>query len=137
MISATSVTTNYILQPSLLEKHRRTLNWLSATLLWQREFNFFQKLLDQYAPKFTAVEDKKQIDHFQNLLIFYKNELIIDLRKKLRDHETRLADMLQTKDETKTEYFKEHDGLMQELESFNNTFTEYKENLFGFIERAM
>ncbi|WP_276370195.1 hypothetical protein [Chryseolinea sp. H1M3-3] len=137
MISAASVTTNYILQPSLLEKHRRTLNWLSATLLWQREFNFFQKLLDQYASKFTAVEDKKQIDHFQNLLIYYKNELIVDLRKKLRDHETRLADMLQTKDETKTEYFKEHDAIMQELESFNNAFTEYKENLFGFIERAM
>ena len=106
MISVTSVTTSYILQPSLLEKHRRTLNWLSATLLWQREFNFFQKILDQYAPKFTTVEDKQKIDHFQNLILYYNSELIIELQKKLRDHENRLADMLKTKDELKTDYFK-------------------------------
>jgi hypothetical protein len=137
MISVTSVTTNYILQPSLLEKHKRTLNWLSATLLWQREFNFFQKILDQYAPKFTTVEDKQKIDHFQNLILYYNSELIIELQKKLRDHENRLADMLKTKDELKTDYFKEHDSLMQELEAFNNRCVEYKEELFGFIERVM
>jgi len=137
MISVTSVTSNYILQPSLLEKHRNTLTWLSSTLLWQREFNFFQKLLDEYGPKFNVVEDKKKIDHFQNLIIYYNNEVIPDLRKKLRDHEIRLADMLQTKDESKIEYFKEHDGIMQELESFNISFIEFKEKLFGFIEQKM
>jgi hypothetical protein len=137
MISATSVTTNYILQPGLLDKHRKTLNWLSSSLLWQREFNFFQKLLDQHATKFNAIEDKKKIDHFQNLLIYYNNEVIIDLRKKLRDHENKLADMLKTKDELKTEYFKEHDALMQELEAFNVSFIEYKEELFEFIEKVM
>jgi hypothetical protein len=137
MISVTSVTSNYILQPSLLEKHRKTLTWLSATLLWQREFNFFQKLLDQYAPKFSAVEDKKKIDHFQNLIIYYTNEVVLGLQKKLRDHEIRLADMLQTKDELKIEYFKEHDGIMQELDAFNTSFVEFKEELFGFIEKVM
>jgi hypothetical protein len=137
MISVTSVTSNYILQPSLLEKHRKTLTWLSSTVLWQREFNFFQKLLDQYAPKFSTVEDKKKIDHFQNLIIYYNNEVILGLRKKLRDHEIRLADMLQTKDELKIEYFKEHDGIMQELEAFNASFVELKEELFGFIEKVM
>jgi len=134
MISVTSVTNDYILQPSLLEKHRRTLDWLSSTLLWQSEFNFFQKLLDQNAPKFTRVEDKKKIDHFQNLIIYYNSELILEIRKKLRDHENRLADMLKTKNETKTEYFKEHDALMEELESFSNSFSEYKEEFFEFIE---
>ena len=137
MISVTSVTNDYILQPSLIEKHRKTLNWLSATVLWQREFSFFQKLLDQHAPKFASLEDKKRIDHFQNLILYYNSELILQLRKKLRDHENRLADMLKTKNETKTEYFKEHDALMQELESFNNSFTEYKEEFFEFIEKVI
>ena len=136
MISVTSVTNDYIIQPSLIEKHRRTLNWLSSTVLWQREFNFFQKILDQSAPKFSRIEDKKKIDHFQNLIIYYNGELIGELRKKLRDHEHRLADMLQTKDERKTEYFKEHDALMLELESFSNSFAEYKEEFFEFIEGA-
>ena len=137
MISVTSGTNAYILQPSLLEKHRRTLNWLSSTLLWQREFNFFQKLLDQNAGKLTSVDDKKKIDHFQNLILYYNSELILALRKKLRDHENRLADMLKTRNETKTEYFKEHDALMQELESFNLSFIEYKEEFFEFIEKVI
>ena len=137
MISVTSGTNAYILQPSLLEKHRVTLNWLSSTLLWQREFNFFQKLLDQNAPKLTSVDDKKKIDHFQNLIIYYLGELIPELRKKLRDHENRLADMLKTKNELKTQYFKEHQTVMQELESFNIRFVEYKEELFEFIEKLI
>jgi hypothetical protein len=137
MISVTSITGDYILQPSLLEKHRKTLNWLSSTLLWQREFIFFQKLLDQNAPKFNVVDDKKRIDHFQNLIIYYRDELIIELQRKLREHENRLADMLKSKNELKTEYFKEHDVLMQELEAFNARSVEYKEELFGFIEKVM
>ena len=137
MISVTSGTNEYILQPSLLEKHRITLNWLSSTLLWQREFNFFQKLLDQNAAKLTSVDDKKKIDHFQNLIIYYNGELIPAFRKKLRDHEHRLADMLKTKNELKTQYFKEHEAIMQELESFNIRFVEYKEELFEFIEKLI
>src|SRR5688500_19950949 len=99
MISVTSVTGDYILQPSLVEKHRKSLAWLSSTLLWKREFNFFQKLLDQYAPKFSAVEDKKKVGHFQNLILYYNGEIIDGLGKKLREHESNLAEMLQTKNE--------------------------------------
>ena len=137
MISVTSVTKDYILQPSLIEKHRKTLNWLSATILWQREFAFFQKVLDQNASKFTKVEDKKIIGHFQSLITYYSSELLIELQKKLRDHENRLADMLKTRNELKTEYFKEHDALMMELENCNNTFSAYKEEFFEFIEKAI
>jgi len=137
MISVTSGTNEYILQPSLLEKHRRTLNWLSSSLLWQREFNFFQKLLDQNAAKAISVDEKKKIDHFQNLIIYYNSELIPEFRKKLRDHENRLADMLKTKNELKIQYFKEHETIMQELESFNIRFIEYKEELFEFIEKLI
>lgn len=137
MISVTAGTNEYILQPSLLEKHRKTLNWLSSTILWQREFNFFQKLLDQNAMKLTSVDDKKKIDHFQNLIIYYNGELIPEFQKKLRDHENRLADMLKTKNELKTQYFKEHEAIMQALESFNIRFVEYKEELFEFIEKLI
>ena len=137
MISVTSVTGDYILQPSLLEKHRKTLAWLSYTLLWKREFNFFQKLMDQYAPKFSTVEDKTKADHFQNLILYYNGEVIDGLGKKLREHEGKLAEMLQTKNELKTEYFKEHDAIMQEFELFLIRFNEFKEELFSFIEKVM
>lgn len=137
MISVTSVTDKYILQPSLLSKHKKTLEWLSGAVLWKRELDFFQKLLDQYSSRFTSVDDKKTIDHFQNLIIYYKGELIDSLTSRLRLHEKRLAEMLETKDETKLDYFNEHEGLMNELEALNTQFREYKEELFGFIEGVM
>ena len=45
--------------------------------------------------------------------------------------------MLKTRNESQTEYFREHDGLMEELESLNAQFKEYKEEFFAFIEQAM
>lgn len=137
MISITSITDNYILQPSLLMKHKKTLEWISAAVLWKIELTFFQKLLDQYAAKFSATEDKKKIDHFQNIIIYYKFQLIDTLTTRLRLHEKKLAEMLETKDETKTEYFTEHEGLMNELEALNTQFIQNKTDLFSFIEKVM
>jgi hypothetical protein len=137
MISAASQTDKYIVSPSLLTRHKKTLEWISSAALWKRELIFFQKLLDQYAPKFTTLEDKKKLDHFQNLIIYYKGELVDSLTTKLRLHEKKLAEMLESKDETKIEYFKEHDGLMNELESLNTQFNHNKEELFSFIEKIM
>jgi hypothetical protein len=55
----------------------------------------------------------------------------------LRLHEKKLADILATSDETKAGYFKEHNGLMSELESLNNQFIEHQEGLFSLIEKAL
>jgi hypothetical protein len=137
MISVTSTTDRYILQPTLLSKHKKTLEWLSAAVLWKIELAFFQKLLDQYALELPALEDKKQLDHFQNIIIYYKGELIDSLTGRLRLHEKKLADMLATSDESKTEYFKEHDGLMSELEALNNQIIQFKDGLFSLIEKAL
>lgn len=137
MISVTSISDKYVLQPTLLDKHRKSLEWLSAIILWKRELSFFQKLLDQYAPKLSSTDDKKKIDHFQSIIIYYKNELVDSLATRLRLHEKKLAEMLESLDETKTEYFKEHDGLMSELEALNAQFIKHKEELFKFIETAM
>ncbi|HEY9045517.1 MAG TPA: hypothetical protein VIN08_06455 [Ohtaekwangia sp.] len=137
MISVTSVTDKYILQPTLLAKHKKTLEWLSVALLWKRELTFFQKLLDMYAPRFSSVEDKMMIDRFQSIFIYYNGELIDTLAHRLRNHEKILAEALQERDETKTTYFKEHDQLMSELESVREQFIQYKEEFFGFIERVL
>jgi hypothetical protein len=105
-------------------------------MLWKTELVFFQKLLDKNAPGFTSLPEKKTIDHFQNLIIYYRGEVVDVLRKKLRQHESRLAHMLQTKDETDTQYFKEHDSIMDEIDSFAVRFKELKEYLFRFIARV-
>jgi hypothetical protein len=136
MISVTATTGKYILQPSLVTMHQESLNWISAIELWKRELSFFQKLLDQHAPKMTNVEFKKQIDHYQNLITYYRGELVDTLRKNLRDHEHRLASMLQELNEADVEYFKEHQGVIEKVSSFQKVFAEFKHGFFEFIERG-
>ena len=137
MISVTGVTGNYILQPSLVEMHKKSLEWFSATLLWKRELKFFQLLLQNQASKFSSLDDKKKIGHFQNLITYYSGELVEILRKKLRDHENNLARMLQDENESDTVYIKEHQSVMGELQSFSDSFHEYRHEFFDFIERVL
>lgn len=137
MISVTSVTDRYALQPGIIIKHKKSLEWLSSTVLWKREFSFFQKLLDQYATKFSSADDKKKIGHLQSIITYYGGELIDSYAAKLREHEKRLAQALEDRDETQTRYFMEHDALMGELESLHGQIVQYKEEFFHFIESAV
>ena len=137
MISVLGTTTKYILQPSLLEMHRYALEWLSAAELWKRELAFYQKLLDRHNATDSTVEFKKQMDHFQNLIIYYNGELVDLLRKKLREHEHKLAHMLQGENESDTEYYTEHNGLMEELNSFQKVYLEFKHTFYEFIEKGI
>src|SRR5215204_3114206 len=114
MISITGVTNNYSLQPALLNKHSSTISWLSTTMHWKSELAFFQKALDELTLSVSPVESRKQIEHFQNQISFFTLEAIEELRKKLRNHESRLAKMLEAKSEWDTQYFKEHDALMKD-----------------------
>lgn len=137
MISASSTTNQYALQPSAIEMHQESLEWLSATILWKSELRFFQKLLDQHASDFTTVEDKKEIDHYQNLIIYYQGELVDELRKELRDLENHLAKVLQTHDESDVTYFKQHHVTMDKLAAFNKEFRNLKNSFYEFIEKVL
>lgn len=137
MISVIGTTDRYALQPRLIEMHKESMNWLSATLLWKRELQFLQRLLEDHAHHYTTVEEKKEIDHFQHLITYYRDELIDVFRKKLRDHENHMASTLRRRDETDTLYYKQHETLMDELKTFANNFLQFKSNLFTFIEQVL
>lgn len=137
MESITSPTGKFTLPPSLIGMHRESVDWLSATDLWKRELEFFQKLLDQHAPKDNSVGYKKEVDHFQNLITYYDGELVDMLHKKLRKHESRLAKLVQEKTEADVDYYNEHSNIMDEASSFQKVFTEFKHGFFGFIEQGL
>jgi len=137
MISVTGVTDRYALQPRLIAMHKESLEWLSASILWRRELDFMQKLLDDHAQAFTSVEDKKEIDHYQHLILYYQGELIETLRRKLRDHENHLAKVLHDRIETDTEYLNTHDDIIDEVRSFDKQFQDFKQGLFTLIERVL
>lgn len=137
MISVIGTSGKYILQPSLVSMHHQSLEWLSASALWKRELSFFQKLLDQNSSRATSLDLKKEMDHFQNIIIYYGGEVVDALRKKIRDHEKDLADMLQSLNESDTKYFKEHEQVMSDLTTFSKTYDQFRHELFAFIERLM
>jgi len=133
MISVTGVTNNYVLQPALLEKHTKTLDWLSATVLWKSELAFFQRQLEDLAALRLMREDRSEVNHFQNLVLFYTVEVIEDMRKKLRNHESKLARMLETRSEWEIQYYKEHGELMEEAEALSARFERLKADLKAAI----
>ena len=137
MISILSTTGKYILQPSLIEMHRKSLDLMSQSILWKKELNFFQTLLDKFGTSFKTLEQKKRVDHFQHIITYYNGEVVDVLRKKLRVHEEHLATMLQSLNEADTEYYKEHNGILEELIAFQLTFNDLKHEFFAFIEQGM
>lgn len=113
MISVTGVTSNYSLQPSLLEKHSRTLSWLSVTMHWKSVLAFYRKMLKKIEPSANSSEIRVEIENLENKILHSDVESIEDLRRKLRNHESKLARMLEEKAEWDTQYYKEHDALME------------------------
>ncbi len=136
MVSVLASTGRYILQPSLVEMHSNSREWLSALELWKKEVQFFQKLLDQHSTQIVSSDIKKQVDHFQHLITYYGGELISRLRKNLHQHEENLARMLRDENEADTEYFSEHKGIMEEVEAFRRTFYQFKHDYIEFIEHG-
>jgi hypothetical protein len=136
MISALLNSGKYVVEPSLLDMHQSSLEWLSTTVLWKQEVAFFQKLLDKYSAKGILPDDKKKVSHFQNVITYYGGELIDTLRKKIKHHEHKLADMLREMQDEK-EYYEVHETLQDELSAFMKTFHSFKSEFFSFIEKKM
>ncbi|MGC1241310.1 MAG: hypothetical protein WA874_06970 [Chryseosolibacter sp.] len=135
MVSVTGITENHTLQPSLEEKHKETLNWLSFIKLWQKELAFFQTILDGTGHYFESPEDKKKLSRFQNLFMYYHAELLLELRTKLRNHESNLAKIFSRNMVNDNPYYSEHDPLMAEMGDFSKHFSELKKDFFTFIEK--
>ena len=135
MISTTETREPHALQPELDSKHKETLTWLSSIKLWQKELAFFQTILDGTAQYFKSPEDKKKVSRFQNLFMYYHADLLLELRTKLRNHESLLARIFSGKEVIEDLYQSEHGPLMSELDEFSRQFTELKGDFFKFIEK--
>ncbi len=97
---------------------------------------FFQKILEHHSTTKTVEAFKKEVDHFQHIITYYHGEIVDLLRKKLHNHEKKLATILREKNESDTSYFKEHSSLIDELQTFNKAFTSFKHDFYNFIERG-
>ena len=138
MESLSEASDAYLLERDIAELHRESQKWISEIELWRAELNFFQKLLDRYASKFTEVEDKKRIDHFQHLITYYTGELLDEFKQFTRRHEKLLASQLETSEKVdEVGYRQQHGELSSRINSFLNEFNVYKKEFFHFMEKVV
>lgn len=128
----------HLLEPSLENLHSESQQWVSEVELWKLELNFFQKLLDNSAPKISALSDKKELSHLQNLITYYNGELLDEFKQKVRRHKKYLANkLLINEDIDEEEYRKRHGAILSHLGSFRSEFNMHKKEFFQFLSHVM
>lgn len=128
----------HLLDPSLENLHRESLQWMSEVELWKHELVFFQKLLEQNAPGITSTHDKKELSHLQNVIIYYNGELLDEFKQKVRRHKKYLANkLLMNEDMEEGEYRKKHGAILSHLSSFRSEFNMHKKEFFQFLSQVM
>ena len=133
MISPSSVTIRRTHRPLLFEQHRKTMEWLSAIALWRHELTMFQKMLDACITKSASAADKEEINHLQNVIIYYKDDLFDSLTLKLRMHEKTLQDMMSKENEIKTDYITAHNQLMNAADLLARQTQYYKDQIYAVL----
>ena len=128
----------FLLEKSLYDFHKESTKWLSEVELWKIELNLFQKLLDKHAPDLRTKQQKMEIDHFQNLIIYYNGELLDEFKHELNLHEKNLASSLKDEDEISDIALRdEHATMHRRLDAFETEFKNYKKELFEFLEKLI
>jgi len=128
----------YLLEEGLEKLHQESMDWISEMDLWKLELDFFQKLLDTHSPQFSTIEQKKRLDYFQNLIIYYSGELIDSIIEKTKRHEVFLAkEMVEPQEMDEREYRKMHRGIEENVRSLRKRFYDYKKEFFTFVKSVI
>lgn len=129
---------NHLLEEGLEVLHHESQHWSSEIKLWKIELSFFQKLLDKNSQKFTSIDEKKRMSHFQNLIIYYDGEVLDRFVQNIRKHEQYLAnEMAESGKLDDAKYRKIHREVGSHVASFRVEFNVYKNGFFDFIEKAI
>lgn len=125
--------TKFLLERSIDDLCHTSKEWLAEINFWKTELAFFQKILEVSAPKLKNSEEKMELDHLQNLILFYNGELLDKYRQDVKRHVKYLAE-LQNKPDHDDETFREaHLKYHDQVTSFARRFKEFKTELFEFF----
>ncbi|WP_161889288.1 hypothetical protein [Pontibacter russatus] len=138
MKSLSPANTNYLLEVSLANLHRESRSWLFEINFWRIELAFYQRLLERVAGRITSVEDKKGVDHFQNLILYFKGELLDQFEHDIREHERYLESLLQNRAPFNEQLYRGvHKKYEDQIQAFNYDFKQYRKDLYKFTERYL
>lgn len=122
---------NHASQSELIEKHTETVDWLSSSILWKSELQNFQKMLDDRDVPSVSGKNNVDADHFQ-LMIRHNIDEIEKLRNKLRNDETMLAKLMESKDDAINPGSDEHTSTMMQVESFSKAYKQFRKEFLEF-----
>ncbi|MCX2738996.1 hypothetical protein [Pontibacter anaerobius] len=138
MKSLSPVNTNYLLEVSLEQLHSESTTWLSQIDFWRVELGFFQRLLERVAARMPTEEDKKRIDHFQNLIFYFKGELLDELRHNVREHEQYLGYQLDQRAPFNEQIYRQvHKKYEAKMDAFERDYRDYKRDLYRFAGKFL
>lgn len=125
--------TKFLLDRNIEDLHHTSREWLSEINFWKTELAFFQKILEISAPKLQHSEEKMQLDHLQNLILFYNGELLDKYRQNVKRHAKHLGKILQNGSEEDALIRETHMKYYDQVSSFAKRFKEFKLELFEFF----
>ena len=129
---------DFLAERSIEDLHYSSRQWLFNIEFWRKELDFFQTLLDLNVEKAESVDQKKQIDHFQNLITYYKGELLDEFHQKARRHEKSMRAMLNGESSNLDNAFREkHNILFDQIVSFDNQFKQHKLDFYDFLSALL
>ena len=129
---------HFLLEVSMEDLHKDVAIWLSDIKFWKVELSFFQKLLEKITVKTSSIEDKQKISHFQNLILYYRGEVLDQLKRDVHTHEVYLKSILEKDEAVNDQYYREtHQKLAGQLQSFEQAMKSYKSDLFKFAEQVL
>jgi hypothetical protein len=130
----TSSNGSYTLESGLETLHAENKNWLSNIAFWKRETDFLNTLLSKNEQFVKTDRTKKELEHFQNRLIYYRGEVLDELNHNLSEAEHKLAEVVKSEHGDEAPWRKQHAESADAVRSFEKVYNEFKTELFTFIE---
>ncbi|GAB2530866.1 hypothetical protein [Rufibacter soli] len=130
-----TISPNHLLEIGISDLHQESKAWLQDIAFWGFELNFYQRLLERITQQATA-DDKRHLDHFQQLIIYFQGELLPQYRQGIRRHEAYLQRLVQDGLPVNDQLYREvHLKHKNQMAAFSKDFSEYKGDFFRFAER--
>ncbi|GAA4295654.1 hypothetical protein [Nibribacter koreensis] len=138
MGTLTSTSGHLLLSISLQDLHQESVCWLQDIAFWKTETAFFQKLLERVNTRVQNLEAKKRIDHFQNLLLYFRGELLDQYRHDIREHEFYLMQLIQNRAQVEEQLYREvHQGFQNQIRAFEADFKQFRLSLYQLAEEYL
>ncbi len=118
------------------DMHADCREWLSMIAFARDELNFFQQLLDTNVLHVSDDHQFKQLEHLQNRLIYYRDEVVDQYEHDVKELANQLAKIEQGEYENEDTCRRQYAELKEGMQSFSVQLRTFKRELFAFVEEV-